>query len=485
MVHMENQKGRYDAIVIGAGPGGSTIAALLAKKGKKVLLIDKNPRAGGRMMTIVRDGFHYELFPINCVPQKGSHYEEVLRMLGKESLIEGFYPKHPGVIMYETEEGKINTWLMGASPIGMMKCLGIKLYKLKEIVAVFKALKELATMKKAEIDKLYDISAMEYFKKYNVPNGLRTYFLSTFGEGAFEMPSDKTSAAEMIKLFQVTARGGGGRYYKKGIGHVFETIASIVPESGGTALYSTRVKQINVEAEKVQGVTLDNGDTYDAPLVISNAGLRQTVLKLVGEQHFTKDYVDWAKQLESNLACAGFRWFLNAPVLKHSTYIYYPEGCALPWEHFERMARGEAKPEKSYIYLGTTSVFPGVSPEGKQMVYACMSCLPDPKLDIQPYLEYVESRVRKIMPDLFNHIEKTETFGPAQVPGLGNDIVMPGQGGEAYGLALSVGQTGSKQPDMKSPIEGLYYVGCDAGGSGLGTHQAMDSALNLFKLLST
>jgi phytoene dehydrogenase-like protein len=92
--------------------------------------------------------------------------------------------------------------------------------------------------------------------------------------------------------------------------------------------------------------------------------------------------------------------------------------------------------------------------------------------------------VRKIMPDLFNHIERTETFGPAQVPGLGNDIVLAGQGGEAYGLALSVGQTGSKQPGMKSPIEGLYYVGCDAGGSGLGTHQAMDSALNLFDLLS-
>ena len=66
---MENN---YDAIVVGAGPGGVTVASLLSNSGKKVLLADKNPKCGGRMMTVVRDGFHYELFPINCVPQHNS-----------------------------------------------------------------------------------------------------------------------------------------------------------------------------------------------------------------------------------------------------------------------------------------------------------------------------------------------------------------------------------------------------------------------------
>lgn len=42
---------KYDVIVIGAGPGGSAAAALLAREGKKVLLVDKNKSAGGRMMT--------------------------------------------------------------------------------------------------------------------------------------------------------------------------------------------------------------------------------------------------------------------------------------------------------------------------------------------------------------------------------------------------------------------------------------------------
>jgi phytoene dehydrogenase-like protein len=81
----------YDIIVIGAGPGGSAIGALLAKRGYKVLIVDKNPRAGGRMMTIHKDGFHYELFPINGVPQKNSHFERILKEIGKEDEVEVLY----------------------------------------------------------------------------------------------------------------------------------------------------------------------------------------------------------------------------------------------------------------------------------------------------------------------------------------------------------------------------------------------------------
>ena len=43
--------GRYDTVVVGAGVGGLTVAALLAHAGMKVLLVEQADRVGGRAMT--------------------------------------------------------------------------------------------------------------------------------------------------------------------------------------------------------------------------------------------------------------------------------------------------------------------------------------------------------------------------------------------------------------------------------------------------
>jgi hypothetical protein len=73
-----------------------------------------------------------------------------------------------------------------------------------------------------------------------------------------------------------------------------------------------------------------------------------------------------------------------------------------------------------------------------------------------------------------------EYTGPAQVSAISRDQVMPGQGGEAVGVGVTIGQSGKHKTSAKSPLPGLFYVGFDAGGSGfMGTQQAVDSALNV------
>jgi prolycopene isomerase len=344
----------------------------------------------------------------------------------------------------------------------------------------------MAAMKPAEIDKLYNISAMEYVKSLGkIPPGIYTYLLATFGEGMFEMTSDRVAAGEMIKMFQQAMKGGGGRYYEGGIGHFFEVMAETVEEKGGTMLMGTRIASVDVENGKVRGITTEKGEKYTAPVVISNAGIRQTILKLVGEQHFEKSYTEKIKSYENNLACVGYRFFINKPLLKNPTIVLFPEGCVSKYKEFEEMARGEKKPGSGYIYFGTTSLYKGVAPEGKQVVYAVVSCAPDPKLDPAPYLEYIDKGIKKIIPGLYDSgcIEKTEIMSPATVPAVGNDILFAGQGGESYGIANSVGQAGPDRPSGDTPIDGLYLVGNDAGGFGLGTHQAVDSGFNVFDMV--
>lgn len=481
----------YDVIVVGAGPGGTTVAALLANEGKKVLLIDKNQRPGGRMITIRKDGFSYEIFPINCVPQHNSLFEKLSKTLGKESDVKLILGDDFGIgnLYYENKAGKINAWQMGFRLPNLLKMPGfidVKWWHFRSLRRMISVAKKMLSMDEKSIDNLYNISAMKYFDSLGpVPAGFRTFMLATFGEGAFEMSSDRVAAGEMVRMFQVTAKGSGGRYYEGGVGHFFEVMAQKVPEAGGTIRMNRRIASIDLEDGRVHGITTREGEKYRSPVVISNAGIRQTVLKLVGEEHFDSGYVEKVKGYESNLACVGYRYFTGRPVLKSPMMVLFPEGCVSKYSDFEAIESGKAKPERGYIYIGTTSLYPNMAPEGKQVVYAVMSCLPDVDVDPQPYLEYIESGVQKIIPQLYapGAIERSEIMTPAIVPGVGNDAIMPGQGGESYGIANSLGQAGPLRPKGDTPIPGLYIVGNDAAGFGLGTHQAVDSGFKVFDMV--
>lgn len=481
----ENMDIKYDVIVIGAGPGGSSAAALLAKEGKKVLLVDKNKSAGGRMMGIHdSQGFNYEMFPIHGLPYNNSKFEHVLKRINKEDAVTRVHMKNFGlnsVFYFEDLDGEVTKWeLTGGFDESFLKAIHVPLEDKEGIAKIYKFMQDLATMPEDEIKKLERTPSTDYIDNYGeFPGMFRTFALGCFCEGTLEMTCDMVPASEMVRLFQQQSKDGACRYYEYGVNRVFEVFADAVEEFGGTVIYESRVKSVDVEDGTVQGITLENGEKYTAPIVISTAGIRQTVLKLVGEDKFDVDYAERIKGLVSGLACVGYRYFLDAPVLTSPQIIYYPEGCLETYEEFKETAAGKRKPEKNYIYFGTTSLYPNCAPEGKQLAYAVMSCYADPSMDVQPYLDYIESKIRIIQPDLFDHIERREVMTPAQTVALGTDAVNEHLGGEAYGVANSIGQTGEDRPSAVSPIRGLYYAGNDAGGFGEGTHQAVDSGVNI------
>jgi phytoene dehydrogenase-like protein len=467
----------FDAIIVGAGPGGSAIAALLAKAGLHVLLVDKNTAAGGKMLTVQRDGFFFEMFPINAVPSRSSLFEKLTSELELENEVKVIYPNPVGRFYFELPGGEIRTMELpnkNPSPYGFRQLLGLSwmgFFKFLRIMA------EMVAMKPGQLEKFSGVSALEFMNHHNLPQSLKSYLLSVYTEGYFEAPPDRVSAAAMIRAVQQTANLGGGRYYQGGVGSVFQGFTHAVERYGGTVLFGTRVEKILVDRNRVTGIQA-GGNHYSAPIVISNAGIQPTVLKLIGADQFAPEYVEWVKNLEMNLANVGYRWFLDKPLLTSPMNVYITYNSVSTLDDFKNMESGKF-PDHSYVYLGTTSLYPGLAPQGKQIVYACMSCLGDPGVNIKPYLEQVKKIAVKMQPDILDHIEKEETFGPATISKIGRDSVLPGRGGEDYGVALSTTQYGNPRLNGKSPIEGLYFVGGDAGGFGLGTHQAVDSAVNV------
>ncbi len=72
----------YDVCVIGAGYGGATVAALLAKSGYKVALLEKTARAGGKTQTTERKGYRFEMFGAVGIPAFNSRFHELVDTLG-------------------------------------------------------------------------------------------------------------------------------------------------------------------------------------------------------------------------------------------------------------------------------------------------------------------------------------------------------------------------------------------------------------------
>jgi prolycopene isomerase len=236
----------YDYIVIGAGPGGATAASLLANDGKRILLVDKNPSAGGKMMTFHNGGHTYEMFPLNLIPYAPSLFERLSETVGKSVRNVAAEVEDKVNILYGDRSGKVH--LLDPKNFKTFKAIGIKGVKntLQTILVMLKLLK----MKPKKIAKLEKISALEYMNGLKMPEALRVFVTASFGEGAFEMTSDKVPAAHLVRIFQMsmnTKKYPTPRYYEGGIGGFFDRMVETVTDNGGKIIWKTRVKSIDIE----------------------------------------------------------------------------------------------------------------------------------------------------------------------------------------------------------------------------------------------
>jgi prolycopene isomerase len=180
----------------------------------------------------------------------------------------------------------------------------------------------------------------------------------------------------------------------------------------------------------------------------------------------------------------GIRYFLSKPVLERAIYVQATDDNYWNVERYLKAKEGEI-PDESWVFITIPSVYdPSLAPEGKQCALASTVCPPDAAMkDAQMYWDRLDETVAKVWPEVIENTEKKEYYSTADVSAVTRDHVLPGQGGECIGLAQIVGQCGRHKPSPKAPLRGLFYVGCDAGGYGCGTHQAVDSAVNVSRMV--
>jgi prolycopene isomerase len=470
---------RFDVIVVGAGLGGATCAGLLAKRGLRVLLLDKNSRAGGKAMVISKNGFTYELWPVIHAPSRESRCKTVLRELGLEDRVELLEPQVRGAI-YLDPAGKARRFPDDPEPdpTKVFDVLGIRPEEHEEAVRV---LADLTLMPVSELPGLDEVSFEQWLNGYRTPSPLRTY-LNAICNGVFMVPSDMLAASEAIRTLREILLQGGGLYCRSGgIGQLAEVFSSAVEANGGSVKMRTRVHRIRVEEGRVTGVETENG-TFSAPIVISNAGIQPTVLRLVGETHFDRGYVNYVKDLAPSWGMMGVRYFLDEPRLDEPFYMVFSDEGHWTTDRWLRAQAGDT-PREVILWIQVPSANDSsLAPPGRQCVLTGTWCSPDPQApreENERWWSKIDEMMERVWPGFMDHVQSREPYDTHDVSALSRDPTLPGVGGECIGIAQVIGQCGRHKPPMHAPIRGLFLVGTDAGGYGCGTHQAVDSGMNV------
>lgn len=468
-----------DAIVVGAGFGGSTCAALLARRGLRVLLIDKNKRPGGKAMVVSREGFTYELWPVIHAPARESRCKEVLRELGLEDAVDLVEPRPRGAI-YLDSEGTPRPFprLEEPDPTAVFDVLGIRADEREDAVRLLADLTLMGSEAAAALD---DVSFDAWMRRRPAPRPLRSY-LNAICNGVFMVPTEQLAASEAIAtLGEIFVQGGGLYCRSGGIGRLAEIFASAVEANGGRMRLGERVRSIQVRNGAVTGVSTARGE-HRAPVVVSNAGIQPTVLRLVGEEHFDPAYVDRVRELAPSLGMIGIRYFLDRRLLDEPFYLVFSDEGHWTAERWRRADAGES-PGDVILWVQVPSANdPSLAPPGRQCVLTGTWSSPDPDAPLDSHERWwrkIDRMVERVWPGFHDHVERRETYGTREVSRLSRDSALPGLGGECIGLGQVVGQCGRHKPSPVSPLAGLFYVGTDAGGRGCGTHQAVDSGIRV------
>ena len=478
----------YDVIVIGSGPGGTSCATLLQKRGLNTLLLEKGNFLGGKMYSVEKDGYAYDLFPHGQVPMIGNQFETIFAELGIadefERALEIDDPREVITLAYRRKDWKeyrkvSQTQAMG-DPEPFFKLFGME--DETDKANMLAIMTEMMVITPEELSKLDGVTMKEWLDERDTPSELYNY-MAFQANASLAEPIDLVSASEQLLIMQQIFLQGGGGQYKGGFGRLTNIMIREFEKNGGTVINNNKVEQITVEDGVVTGVVTEKG-SFTAPVVVSSAGLQPTILKLAGEEHFDKGYVDYVKSLVPGWAFTSVRYFLDKPVMKTGMYVMYSDDSWLDVARYEKMKSGEIPDEVILFMVNHNFYDEHAAPPGKQVLVSGTVCTANPDAEeIDGLYKKMDQQMQETFPEIWEACERREYHGPKEIRNLTRDSAFPGVGGECVGLAQIVGQCGSDKPKSQTPLRGLYIAGADAGGEGMGTHQSALSGTRVARMV--
>jgi len=471
---MENGK-KYDAIVIGAGMGGLTAAALLAKKRLKTLLLEKEDQVGGYVVSFKRRGATFDAtgaFVGGC--HQGGEFHHILKEIGAPQAIEFIPIQHirnvyPGFEvhlrpggshsytdalfdLFPKEEKGLRTYL------SMVKRIGNEIKSYSEITTLQKIFfpfyfRNLVRFHRSSHKAILD----NLFKGEEIKMALHSLPVT-------EPPSRLSFLFLAVMINKALMEGVF--YPKGGMGKISEAIADAFLRSGGEIHLQTEVDQFLTRNGGVAGVLTKGGERFQAPLVISNINPNLSVKMLPVEwrKHFAKKWSRLEYSLSSFVLYIATDLDLKGMGLPYFTYLRFLSDL----EEEDRILRKGDIPQNPTLMVSIpTMLDPSLAPSGQHILSVLINVpyhyrgkwgggnletYRHIKEDFsQKILHQLES---KLIPGLRSHLLSYEAATPLTLERYtGNEQ------GAMYGLASTPQQVGNLRPSHQTPIPGLFQVG--------------------------
>lgn len=293
-----DKKSGYDAVIIGSGLGSMTCGAILAKAGKKVLLLEKHYVAGGFTHVFKRKeyewdvGIHYVgdvhkdftfmsiLFDYITDHQlKWQEMDEVYDRVvlgenvydfktGKENFIEMLYERFPG------EEDAIDEYIKAVyAATGSNR----KFFQERALPTILSKL--VGSFLTKNYYKWSDRTTKEVLDSLTDNVELKAVLAGQYGDHG--LPPGESSFA--IQSVVNKHYWKGGAFPVGGCQRIAETIIPVIEKAGGAVAVRAGVDEVIVENGKAVGVLMEDGTRIDAPMVISGAGYLNSFGKLLNQ----------------------------------------------------------------------------------------------------------------------------------------------------------------------------------------------------------